>query len=236
MSLLELESVSRVRRNRRGAWTVLREVSLELEQGEVVAVWGVRRSGRSTLLRIAAGIERPDEGTVRFAGSDLRSREGRTAGNTIGYCQREVGCVEAGTVVDELVVSQLARGVALSAAQIRARETLERVGAGECGDYTLRELDSEEAARTMIARALVANPRLIVADEPTKGMDLGERERIMALLCSLADEGRAVLLSTGESTALSRADRAVTLSDGELHGSVAPELAAVLPLRRLAGA
>ncbi|HWX86772.1 MAG TPA: ATP-binding cassette domain-containing protein [Solirubrobacteraceae bacterium] len=235
MTLLALERVNRRHRHTGSECLLLREVSLELDSGEVVAVWGPRRSGRSTLLRIAAGIERPDAGAVRFAGRDIRSNRTHTLGSEIGYCQRGLHCVEAGSVLDELTVSQLARGIPLMATRSRSLSVLERLGASEYAFHDLRRLDGLEATLMMIARALVLDPSLLVIDEPTEGMDPAGRDTVMALLRSLAEEGRAVLVSTGEATALSYADRALSLSDGELHGSVDPELAPVVPLRRQAG-
>jgi ABC-type multidrug transport system ATPase subunit len=236
MTLLALEDVGLLRRHVRDEHILLRNVSLELDGGEVVAIWSARRAGRSTLLRVAAGIDRPDTGVVRFAGRDLRPGGVRALGDQIGYCQREVRCTEAGTVLEELTVGQLARGMALASTRSRAMSVLERLGASEYADYHLRELDSVEATLAMIARALVLEPSLLIVDEPTKGMDMPERERIMSLLCSLAEEGRAILLSTGEATALSLADRALSLSDGELRGSLSPELAPVVQLHKQARA
>lgn len=235
MSLLELESVTR--RYRRGAHesVVLDRVSLVIEEGELLAVWGLRRSGRSTLLRVAAGIEPPDEGVVRFRGKDLH-RHGDVLGSGIGYCRPAYGDGEARGVLDELVAGQLARGVAQPAAQSRAYAALERVGAGDCAGHGLHELDGGESVRVAIARALTLGPSLLVIDEPTKGVDLLERDTILSLLRSLADDGTALLVSVGEATALSGADRALSLSDGELRGSLGPELATVVPLRRRASA
>ncbi|MGC2373977.1 MAG: ATP-binding cassette domain-containing protein [Solirubrobacteraceae bacterium] len=234
MTLLEVEHVGQ--RHRRGTHerVVLRDVSLELDSGELVAIWGLRRSGRSTLLRIAAGIEPPDAGAVRFAGRDL-ARDG-VLGSGIGYCWRRLGDPEAGGVLDELVVAQLAWGVPLSTARSQALAALERVGAEQCDARVLRELDTAETMRVMVARALVLQPSLLVIDEPTAGVDLLARDGILSLLRSLADEGIAVLTSTGEATALSGADRALSLTEGDLRGSFAPELAPVVPLRRRASA
>jgi ABC-type multidrug transport system ATPase subunit len=97
------------------------------------------------------------------------------------------------------------------------------------------ELDCAETVRVELARALALAPRLLVVDEPTKGVELLERDEILLLLRSLADDGLAVLASTGESTVLAGCDRALTLDDGELHSTGAPALAEVLPLRRTAG-
>ena len=112
MSLLALEHVEKAYGSGSGRHVVLRDVSLEIEAGEMVAVWGLRRSGRSTLLRVAAGIEAPDAGSVRFEGHDLRGRSrGREAlGEQIGYCRKTFRPSEGRLVIDHLIVGQLARG------------------------------------------------------------------------------------------------------------------------------
>lgn len=235
MSLLSLQGVARRHRQGLHERVVLRDISLELERGELLAVWGQRLSGRSTLLRIAAGIEPPDSGTVRFDGHEL-SRGADALGSGIGYCRRAVRPAEARGVLDELTIGQLARGVRRSRARKRAWAALERTGASDSAALGSHELDSAEAVRVTLARALVLEPSLLVIDEPTEGVDLLERESIMALLRSLAGEGTAILMATGETAALSGCDRALSLADGELHGSVGPELAPVVPLRRRASA
>jgi ABC-type multidrug transport system ATPase subunit len=236
MTLLILEQISR--RHGRGAQErlVLRNVSLSVDAGELVAVWGLRHSGRSTLLRLASGIEPPDTGVVRFAGEDLAGNGGDALGAGIGYCRRTLDEAGAGRVLDELMVTQLARGIPQAPARSRALEALERVGAEQCSSQILRELDGGEMVRVMIARALVLAPKLLVLDEPVASVELLARDGVLSLLRSLADEGIAVLTSTGEATGLSGADRALSLTGGELRGSVAPELATVLPLRRQANA
>lgn len=235
MSLLALEGVTRRYRSGAHERVVLDRVSLELDAGELLAVWGLRRSGRSTLLRVAAGIEPPDAGIVRFRGEDL-SRSRGALGSGIGFCRAAGGDSEAREALDELIAGQLARGVPQATAHSRAFAALERVGATDCAPRRINELDGGESVRVSIASALALEPSLLVIDEPTKGVDLLERDSILALLRSLADEGVAVLASVGEATALSGADRALSLSDGELRGSLSPELAAVVPLRRRAGA
>jgi predicted ABC-type transport system involved in lysophospholipase L1 biosynthesis ATPase subunit len=236
MTLLELEHVGR--RHGRGAreLAVLRDVSLRLDAGELVAVWGLRRSGRSTLLRVAAGIEPADTGVVRFAGRELSAHGGDALGSGVGYCLRTLRGAEGRNVLDELMAGQLARGVQPRVARLRAWTALERTGVESCAAHGLPVLDGAEAVRIGLARALVLQPSLLMIDEPTAGVDLLERDGVLSLLRSLADEGIAILTSTGESTGLSGADRALSLSDGELHGSICPELAPVVPLRRQASA
>lgn len=234
MSLLELERVTK--RFGRGATqrTVLSALTLQIEAGELIAVWGSRRSGRSTLLRIAAGIAQPDDGVVRFEGRDLAGRDGDARRQGIGYCVTTHRTREAQLVLEQLVTDQLVRGVGIELAEQRARIALARAGAERCAAAPLRELDPAEAVRVAIARALSRQPKLLVIDEPTLGVDLLVRDEILLLLRSLADEGIAVLMTAGEAPCLSGADRALSLGQGELHGNLTPQLASVLPLRRSA--
>jgi energy-coupling factor transporter ATP-binding protein EcfA2 len=241
MSLLALEHVARRHRHpaSRGAGvaperTILRDVCLEVDSGELVAIWGLRRCGRSTLLRIAAGIDPADSGLVRFAGHELSGAGYLALGGGIGYCTR--ASLDAPSVLDELLLGQLARGVRRALARARAYTALARVGADDCAARALHELDGAEELRVALARALVLEPSLLVIDDPVRGVDLLQRDSILGLLRSLADDGIAVLISTDEATALAGADRALSLADGVLRGASAPELAEVLPLRRSASA
>jgi putative ABC transport system ATP-binding protein len=198
----------------------------------MLAIWGQRRSGRSTLLRIAAGAERPDCGVVRLAGRDLAARSNARIDENIGYCQKTLGSPTGQTVLEQVALALLARGISPSAARSRSRDALERVDCANLADAQPSDLDNTERVRVAIARAIACKPSLLVADEPTIGVDLCDRDPILLLLRSLADEGIAVLTSVGESTAFLGVDRALALSDGRLHGELQPDLASVIPLRR----
>jgi|SRR5580692_3080677 ABC-type multidrug transport system ATPase subunit len=230
MSVLELEHVSKCY-GQLNEHVALCDASLKIEAGEMVVVWGMRRSGRSTLLRIAAGIEKPDTGVVRFEGQDLRARSSRALGEGIGYCRKRFSPSEGRLVIDQLITGLIARGLPPTLAGSRARAALERAEIGACATLRPAELDYAEAVRAAIARSLAFAPKLLLIDEPTIGVDLLARDGILMLLHSLAQQGMAILASTGESTSLSGA-RALTLSDGELYGQPARELATVVPLRR----
>lgn len=224
MTLLELDCVSK--RYGRGAseHVALRGVSLEIEGGEFLAVWGRRRSGRSTLLRVAAGVEPPDEGVVRFAGRDLREHDVEGSRGGVRYCRKAFRRDGGQRVLDQLVTSQLTHKVSASQARSRARIALERTGAERCAALKPSDLDSTEVVRVVIARALVHSPEVLVIDEPTLGVDLRDRDRILLLLHSLADEGIAILMSADDTSCLSQS-RALSLSGGELRGELrSPEL------------
>jgi ABC-type multidrug transport system ATPase subunit len=235
VSLLELEHVSKHYRRGARERIALRAVSLRIDTGEHVAVWGQRRSGRSTLLRVAAGVELADEGIVRFQGRDLRELGAETVRGQISYCRRAFRPADGVYVLDQLITCQLTRGVPAALARSRARDALERTGATHCAPLRPHDLDGAETARAVVARGLVHQPRLLVLDEPTLGIDPHERDGILELLRSLADDGVAVLMSTGETPSLAGADRALALSDGRLGGEAEPaELAPLLPFRRSA--
>jgi len=234
MSLLELASVSKAYGRGSSRRAVLDGVSLQLHAGELVGVWGLRRSGRATLLRIAAGLERPDAGAVRFDGREMHARSSDELRAQIGYCRRSFGPSDGRAVLDQLMLSQLARGASPAQALLRVRSALARADASRCAELKPAELSGAETVRVMIARALAGRPQLLVVDEPTLGVDLIERDEILALLRSLASDGIAVLTSTDKTTGLVGADRALSLSEGQLRGGSAPELAEVVPLRRAA--
>jgi ABC-type multidrug transport system ATPase subunit len=234
MSLLALENVCKRYRAGQLERVVLREVSLTLQAGELTVIWGLRGSGRSTLLRVAAGVESPDDGIVLFEGRDLAANGDEALGGGIGYCQKRFAFTGWQTALGQVMVSLLARGIPPAPARSRAAAALQRAGAVRCASMRLAELDSAETVRVALARVLALGPRLLIVDEPIEGVDLLARDEILALLRSLADDGLAVLASTSDPAGLAGADRTLALSEGELRGPPAAELAPVLPLRRAA--
>jgi ABC-type sugar transport system ATPase subunit len=232
MSVLELEGVSKSYRHGARRIDALRDISLQVYERELVAVWGPRNSGRSTLLRVAAGIEAPDEGAVRFHARDLPVAGGAIAGG-IAYCQPTIRGVEAQVVLDELIAAQLALGTRASGARGRALDALERAEARGCEGRRPYELDRAEAVRVGIARALLQRPTLLLIDEPTTGVHPLERERILRLIRTLTRDDIAVLMCLDKGSGLFVADRALSLSEGELRGHAPRDLAPVvdLPLR-----
>lgn len=233
MSLLTLEHVSKRATDAARSGLLLQDVSLELQRGEYVVVWGARGSGRSTLLRIAAGVEAPDSGVVRFEGERL-SGAGRELGEGIAYCIKRLGSGEGRNLLDQVAMGLLARGTPQPKARARSLAALERCELAGKSRGPLTELDHAERIRLALARALASSPRLVIVEEPTAGVELMQRDGILLLLRSLADEGITVLASASEPTSLSGTDRTLALSDGGLRGQLEPSLATVVPLRDLA--
>jgi ABC-type lipoprotein export system ATPase subunit len=232
VSLLSVEHVTKRRRQGRIERVVLRDVSMRVLPGELAVVWGLRRSGRSTLLRVAAGMERPDEGVVCFDGRDLVRSRDRVLGSDIGYAQLHFSPVEGASVLDQVGDGLLAGRISLASARRRAHEMLTFVEAESCAEFEPRDLDAGETVRVAVARALVASPKLLVIDDPTSAVDLRDRDPILAMLRSVANSGVAVLMSTGDGAALAGVDHALTIEGGELRSSVSAPAAPVIPLRR----
>lgn len=225
MSLLRLEGVSKRYRRGRREVVALDDVSLAIEPGELVAVWGMPRSGRTTLLRIAAGLEQPDGGAVRFGDEQLSAGHDDGLAPGIGFVH--VGLADAGeAIVDHVAMPLLARGVAPEHARARALLELERVGAAACAGLQPRELEPTERVRVAVAQALVTGPRLLLVDDPTRHVDLLEREAVLLLVRSIADGSVAVLMTTGEAMGVSGVDRALTISGGVLRSEAGGEVAA----------
>ncbi len=230
MSLLELRSVSKRREGAGRRSSVLDDASLTLDPGELAAVWGLRGSGRTTLLRLAAGIDPPDAGSVHFAGHDLAARGEHVLGHGISFCQKSFRTAQGQTASEELVVGLLVKGVPPAAARAHAREALERAECTQLMSRRISSLDTGERTRLAIAHALSQQPRLLMIDEPVAGVELRERDAILVLLRALADEGIAILMTVGDLTGLTGADQSLTIGDGELRGSGKRELAPVADL------
>ena len=229
MSLLELQGVNKRSRSGQRERSVLSDVDLSLEAGELAIVWGARRSGRTTLLRIAAGVQASDSGRVLFEGQPLGER---AIGTGVGYVAKTLRAKEEQGVLDQVAAVLLARGVGVHQARDLAREALRRAGGERCAAMKVSELGGGEALRVAIARTLALNPKVLVVDEPAATVEISERDDVLALLRSLAREGVAVLASSSEAEHLAGADLALTLREGQLGGQGRTRRATVVALRR----
>jgi len=230
VSLLSIENVSK--RYRRGPreYVALQGVSLAIERGEEVVVLGTRKSGRSTLLRIAAGLERPDGGTVSFEGNALSAAR-NVVGRRITYGHTSFSPMQGERVLDHVATALLAQGVPSGQAKRRAEGVLSRTAVADCAGMQPDELNGAERVRVAIARALAPAPTILVIDDPATGVGLLQSDGILRLLRSIADEGVAVFMSTDDATCVSGADRAFSLHDGQLRCDVEAPQADVVPLR-----
>lgn len=167
--VLALDGVTQQHRVGRHRETVLNDVSLELWPGEIVAILGPRRSGKTTLLRVAAGIEAPAAGSVRLDGEALGALRGSARTRrlrAVGYAPKEWRVARGKPVLDHVALPLLADGRPLLTALAQAHEALERVGAPHCAGAHVEELAPADGPRVALAQALVREPRVLLVDEP----------------------------------------------------------------------
>jgi ABC-type lipoprotein export system ATPase subunit len=205
---------------------VLDGVSFELQEGAAVGIYGARRSGKSTLLRLAAAIERPDAGVVAFAGRDvtrISARErARLLRSSVAFLTSADWLSSPGeTVLDHVAMSLGSEGLTLREAKRRALLALDRVGVATLSaEEITASLSLRERARVMLARALVREPRLLVVDEPAPMPSLSERERFCAILRAVTSErGIALLMASEDMSTLRGMGALMSISAGELCGS-----------------
>ncbi|HUB73308.1 MAG TPA: ATP-binding cassette domain-containing protein [Solirubrobacteraceae bacterium] len=222
---------------------VLDGVSMEIDAGVSVGVWGTRRSGKSTLLRLAAGIALPDSGAVRFCGRNLAQMSG---GQRSRLLRGEIAFMSAGdwrahpgeSVIDHVATSLGSEGLTMREARRRAMQVLDRVEIGAaCAEERTTALSLNERARVMLARALAREPRMLVLDEPALLPNLGDRDRFYALLRAAAQErGTAVLMASEEMAALQGVSVLMSIADGEVVSTDRSGTVVPMPGRRRLGA
>jgi putative ABC transport system ATP-binding protein len=221
--LLSLQDISKRFEGSGRTRVALQEVSLEVRRGQTVGVFGPSGCGKTTLLRLAAGLLAPDRGAVLYDGERMDRMSGA---ERMRLRRREIACVWADpergrlSVLDHVALPLLVDRRDRRGAQRRAREALLACEAEHCAQAELDELSAGELQRVSIARALVIEPRLLLADSPAGSLSMVEQEAIMALLCTLAREARvAVLIADSDAETLIRADPILYLSEGKLLGS-----------------
>lgn len=220
MPLLALAGVAKRYSQGPRSRVALDDLSIEVTGGDFIAIWGGSRSGKTTLLRVAAGLERPDAGTVTYGGLALATLSRRRRAELL---LREIGCVwQTGritrglSVVDHVALPRL-RDVSHTQARREARAVLDRVGALPCAQARWHELTDGDRTRVALAHALVRRPRLLLADEPTANLDLIERERMLTLLRGVSeDAGVAVVMTAPDAPNLLQAHRIMGIDRGRL--------------------
>jgi ABC-type lipoprotein export system ATPase subunit len=219
-ALLSLRNVSLTfSRGRRHVVPVLTEISLDVEAGELVAVLAQRAQGKTTLLRVAAGMDRPARGEVLFKGEHLYRLPDRRRSALL---RRRIGFAEPlGPDLDLPVLAHVAVPLLTTHSKKQAYEqataALARVGVEECADQPWITLADSERALASLAQAIVRRPELLLVDDLTVTLGLDSTERIGRLLHSIAHEdGLAVLMSVSDADATTWFDRVASLSGGEL--------------------
>lgn len=215
---LLLDNVERTHGTGETAVHALRGVSLSVSAGELVAVMGPSGSGKSTLLNVAGGLDTPTGGTVSVDGADLaalsRPALDRIRRRTMGFVFQDLNLIPSLTAIENVSLPMELDGVSVRKARIAARDALGKVGILELADRFPEQMSGGQQQRAAIARALVGDRRLVLADEPTGALDSTTGEAVLRTLRDQCDDGAAGLLVTHESRHAAWADRVVFLRDG----------------------
>lgn len=199
---------------------VLKDVSLQVEEGEYVAIMGPSGSGKTTLMNIIGCLDRPTSGTYELAGEsvlNLRDKElSAVRLNRIGFVFQSFQLMPRESALDNVSLPLSYAGIKKKERRERARKALERVGLGDRADFKPTQLSGGQKQRVAIARAMVNNPKILLADEPTGALDSKSGRQIMELFEKLNEEGVTIVMITHDINIAKNAKRILHIIDGEI--------------------
>ncbi len=218
--LIELEGVSRIYRTGRIDVAALVDLDLGVERGEFLAVVGPSGSGKTTLMNIVGCLDRPTTGRYVLDGAAVDDFDddglARLRSRSIGFIFQSYNLLPRTSALDNVATPLAYQGVGRRERRRRAGEALERLGLGDRLDHEPTELSGGQQQRVAIARALVAEPALLLADEPTGNLDSASGAEVIGLLRELHSAGRTLVLITHDADVAESADRQVHVRDGRL--------------------
>ncbi len=229
--MITLAGIQRLYRSDEVETTALRDVELQVDKGEFVAVMGPSGSGKSTLLNILGLLDRPDAGTYRMEGHDVTSlddaAQARVRRERIGFVFQFFHLVPYLTAAENVELPLVLAGVAPAEREARVAASLAAMGIDNRAHHRPEQLSGGQRQRVAIARALVNRPAILLADEPTGNLDSKTSEEILALFQKLHDEGQTIIMVTHEADVARNAKRIVRMKDGKVLSDLPTEQDAV---------
>jgi len=223
--MLEMTGVTKTYRVGGQIVRALDGIALTLTGGEFVAVVGPSGAGKSTLLHLLGALDRPDAGSIKFRGREIGDlndeQQSEFRRHSVGFVFQFFNLLPTMTAWENVAVPKLLDGARMSQAKPAALELLALVGLADRADHRPSELSGGQMQRVAVARALMMDPPLVLADEPTGNLDSQTGAAIMALLTDVAHHGdRAVVMVTHNLDAAAATDRVITLADGHIGSDV----------------
>lgn len=218
--MIAMHDLSRIYRTSDVETSALSHINIEIEAGEFIAIMGPSGCGKSTLLNIMGMLDSPDSGSYRFLGTDVAGLpEGKLADvrkNNIGFIFQSFNLVDELTVAENVMLPLLYQKVPAKERSERVQAVLERVGIAHRADHRPQQLSGGQQQRVAVARAVVTNPKLILADEPTGNLDTSNGEEVLDLLNQLNDDGTTIVMVTHDQSHADHASRVVHMLDGKV--------------------
>ena len=226
MSILEVNGLKKVYSTRLGGNKVeaLKNVNFSVEEGEYVAIMGESGSGKTTLLNILAALDKPTAGSVKLDGMELFDiRESDIAQfrrDKLGFVFQEFNLLDTFTVEDHIFLPLVLAGKSYDEMRTRMIPVAKRLGIGEILKKYPYEISGGQKQRAAVARAIITNPRIVLADEPTGALDSRSTDELLKLFDELNRSGQTVLMVTHSVKAASTASRVLFIKDGEVYHQI----------------
>ena len=218
--MIELHDLSKVYRTSDVETTALNQVNLEIEKGEFIAIMGPSGCGKSTLLNILGMLDSPDTGSYKFLGEDVANRSERELSavrkDNIGFIFQSFNLIDELSVAENVELPLLYQKMPAKERAERVQEVLERVKIAHRGGHRPQQLSGGQQQRVAVARAVVTNPGLILADEPTGNLDTTNGEEVLSLLGELNTDGTTIIMVTHDPSHADHASRIVRMLDGRV--------------------
>lgn len=235
LPLISLRSVGRTYRTDGIAVTAVRNVSFDIDQGEILAVMGPSGSGKSTLMNMIGLLDLPSEGAIYLEGTDVadlsEDRRSTLRARSIGFVFQSYNLLARHNAIENVALPLVYCGVGHKERLARAEQSLEAVGMLHRAHHFPRQLSGGEQQRVAIARALIASPLIVLADEPTGALDSRTGAEILALFAALNQRGQTIVMITHDPRIATQCRRTIRLHDGELVSD--ETVAALLPRRSI---
>ncbi|KJY94708.1 ABC transporter ATP-binding protein [Pseudoalteromonas piscicida] len=218
--MIKLTNLNRVFRTQDVETTALNDINLTVNEGEFVAIMGPSGCGKSTLLSILGMLDSPSSGQFEFAGTDIAGYTEKQLSQlrkaSIGFVFQSFNLIDELTVFENVELPLQYQNISKSERKQRVEQILKRVAIDHRADHLPQQLSGGQQQRVAVARALVINPKLILADEPTGNLDSKNGEEVMTMLRELNKEGTTVIMVTHSEKEGTYADRLVRLLDGQV--------------------